>query len=56
MRRDSRTALADLVLLTPLARPASVVPVNFDRVAPFYRRLETLVFGDQLQAARMRIR
>jgi ubiquinone/menaquinone biosynthesis C-methylase UbiE len=26
--------------------------VNFDRVAPYYRRLETLVFGDRLQAAR----
>jgi ubiquinone/menaquinone biosynthesis C-methylase UbiE len=27
--------------------------VSFDRVAPFYRRLEKLVFGQQLQAARM---
>jgi ubiquinone/menaquinone biosynthesis C-methylase UbiE len=26
--------------------------VNFDRVAPYYRRLERFVFGDQLQAAR----
>ncbi len=26
--------------------------MSFDRVAPFYRRLETLVFGGQLQAAR----
>jgi ubiquinone/menaquinone biosynthesis C-methylase UbiE len=27
--------------------------VSFDRVAPFYRRLEALVFGDQLQKARV---
>ncbi len=26
--------------------------MNFDRVAPFYRRLETLLFGGRLQAAR----
>lgn len=26
--------------------------MSFDRIAPFYRRMETLVFGDQLQAAR----
>lgn len=27
--------------------------MSFDRVAPFYRRLETLVFGRQLQEARL---
>ena len=41
-------------IISPIGAPTSYPHpnVNFDRVAPFYRLLETLVFGDQLQQAR----
>jgi hypothetical protein len=46
--RDERTTLADLVLLTPLALFITEKNlVRFDSIAPYYRWIETFVFGSQ---------
>ena len=51
--RDQRTALADLVLLTPLLALFGHERVSFDALAPWYRTLEWIAFGDELQRCRV---